>query len=229
MAARTSTQFFPFLGTKEQWIPPTRAELGSASDSLPAKLPGASLGEERRPPPRPSARLFVLRQEDGLLPSSGPLPPINPRGTDSRLTAASPADKSSESLAFPPLPSQERPPGQALRSPTAGSPAALPAGPGAPHTSPPGAGLRDASASAGPAPTAEPSPPGRDPPHSTRGPATLSPWPNTAALRPAPVPRVRPPTATETVGGRRLLLFHQQGEEKTKARKFQVPGARRKR
>lgn len=45
----------PFLGTKEQWVPPTRLEQGSASDSFPGGR-GSPGGEERPPASGPHPR-----------------------------------------------------------------------------------------------------------------------------------------------------------------------------
>lgn len=78
MAAGTSAPFYPFLGTKERCIPPTRA---GVREVLPTASPRSRWGQAsaRRNggrPRRPSARLFVLQA--GRRPPSHPPPPSGP-------------------------------------------------------------------------------------------------------------------------------------------------------
>lgn len=192
-------RFPPSWEQKSSGFHPPRLELGSASDSLAAKPLGeASVGTSGGRPRRPSARLFVLQA--GRRPPSHPPPPsgppslpINPRGTDSRLSVPFPADQRTQILVFSPLSRPRRGP---LPAGTGASTYHLPAGR-------PGSGT--------PAPWLVP----RQRPGPPRRPARRSPRRRAARPRSLPIrphqrlgpPGPRPPTATMTAGDRHGCRF----------------------
>lgn len=196
----------PFLGTKEQWVPPTRLEQGSASDSFPGGR-GSPGGEER---PGPPLRPALCSPAGGRPrpPAAGERPPP-------------PAPRDGQ----PPAPASRAHLGAGTLSPR---PAAQPPGP---THFPAGAGLWDSCASLvprqRPGPAAGPCASRR----RARGPHHASSPPEhtraSAARAAAPPPRrddreAAAPTSPFT------LLLREQREWGIEARNPQVPEMQRK-
>lgn len=190
MAAGTSAPFFPFLGTKEQWIPPTKA---GVREVLPTASPQTAGGKPRRggaeaAPAGPAPGSLFSRQEGGLLPTrrlrAGPLPPHkSPRDWQPLLRSLPCWQKDANPSFLYPRRSQ----GLTYRLPAGRTDSATPTPRLVPRQRP-----------GPPRRPARRSPPGRARPrhalslraHQRLGP----PWP-------------RPPTATMTAGGRHGSRF----------------------